>query len=74
MLLQRPATISSLGYPTWALWTKSDSAKTVHLAAILTGFLDFKAILPKSSTSIPSLLACDDKKAPVPAAHNVFMA
>ena len=35
--MHRPATISFLGYPTWALWTKSDSANTVQRAAMFTG-------------------------------------
>ena len=49
MLLHKPAIISSLLYPTCALCIKSDSAKTVHLAAIFAGFFDFNAIFPKSS-------------------------
>ena len=60
--MHNPAIISSFLCPAWILWTKSLSAKTVHLAAILVGFLDDRAIFPISSISISNLLAWLVKK------------
>src|SRR5690554_6456916 len=66
--------ISSALQPICCLCIISDSAKTAHRPAILTGLVDFRDKEPKSSIAIPSLEACLSRKEPVPAAHTVFMA
>ena len=51
----------------------SDSAKTVHLPVMRTGFRLRSARAPKSSMAMPSRAAWWSRKLPVPAAQTVFM-
>ncbi len=71
----RPARMSGRAAPCCWRWIMSDFAKTVHRPAIRAGSTDCSASSENSSSmAMPSRSACWSRNAPVPAAHNAFMA
>ena len=65
--------MSSRCFPFAAQDSTSDSANTVHVVLIFTGFCARSAVSPSSSRGISSAKAAACRKRPVPAAHLSFM-
>jgi hypothetical protein len=66
--------MSSRRWPACCLWIMSDSANTVQRPAMLVGAVERRAASLSSSIVMPSRLAWESRKLPVPAAQTRFMA
>jgi len=68
-----PMSTSSVFRPRASQPRISDSAKTVQVVVIVTGFLDVSASVPRSPSGISSACEAAPRKRPVPAEHLSFM-
>ena len=68
-----PARMSSIFFPRASHDSTSDSANTVQVVLMATGFSPRSDVGPSSSSGISSAAAAAPRKRPVPAAHLSFM-